>query len=94
MMLFIMGLPVFQIFLFCISIGKDPVGLHLAVVNHEIPFGSKNCTFLPTTLVDIECEESIREKNPLECPEPECIMDRLSCQYLEFLEKRKQKVVR
>ncbi|XP_050429467.1 ABC transporter G family member 23 [Adelges cooleyi] len=34
-MLFIVGLPVAQIVLFCLSIGKDPYGLHLAVVNHE-----------------------------------------------------------
>uniref|UniRef100_A0A8D8T4G3 ABC transporter G family member 20 n=1 Tax=Cacopsylla melanoneura TaxID=428564 RepID=A0A8D8T4G3_9HEMI len=34
-MCFIIGLPVAQIILFCLSIGKDPVGLHLAVVNYE-----------------------------------------------------------
>ncbi|XP_026687946.1 uncharacterized protein LOC103521471, partial [Diaphorina citri] len=34
-MCFIIGLPVAQIILFCLSIGHDPVGLHLAVVNYE-----------------------------------------------------------
>ncbi|XP_037950080.1 ABC transporter G family member 20 [Teleopsis dalmanni] len=35
-MLFIVGLPVVQIILFCYAIGHDPVGLQLAVSNHEI----------------------------------------------------------
>jgi len=34
-MMFIVGLPVAQIVLFCLSVGKDPYGLHLAIVNHE-----------------------------------------------------------
>ncbi|XP_075214493.1 ABC transporter oskyddad isoform X1 [Lycorma delicatula] len=34
-MLFIIGLPVAQIVLFCLSIGKDPQALKLAVVNYE-----------------------------------------------------------
>ncbi|XP_050536009.1 ABC transporter G family member 23 [Daktulosphaira vitifoliae] len=40
-MMFIVGLPVAQIVLFCLSIGKDPYGLHLAVVNYETP--NKTC---------------------------------------------------
>ncbi|XP_050483054.1 ABC transporter G family member 23 [Bombus huntii] len=36
MIMFIIGLPVVQILLFCISIGKDPEGLKLAIVNHEL----------------------------------------------------------
>lgn len=35
-MLFIIGLPVSQIVLFCISIGHDPVGLNIAIVNNEL----------------------------------------------------------
>ena len=35
-MLFIIGLPVVQIVLFCLSIGKDPVGLKIAIVNNEL----------------------------------------------------------
>lgn len=42
-MLFIIGLPVVQIVLFCISIGKDPTGLRMAVVNHELNSIVKHC---------------------------------------------------
>jgi hypothetical protein len=35
-MLFIFALPVMQVILFCLAIGRDPIGLHLAVVNHEL----------------------------------------------------------
>ncbi|XP_021937925.1 uncharacterized protein LOC110838728 [Zootermopsis nevadensis] len=37
-MLFIIGLPVVQIILFCWTIGRDPKGLHLAYVNDELNF--------------------------------------------------------
>lgn len=42
-MLFIIGLPVVQIVLFCISIGKDPEGLRMAVVNYELNSNVKHC---------------------------------------------------
>lgn len=35
-MLFIFALPVMQVILFCLAIGRDPTGLHLAIVNHEL----------------------------------------------------------
>ncbi|XP_037955428.1 ABC transporter G family member 20-like [Teleopsis dalmanni] len=35
-MTFIIGLPVMQIILFCYAIGHDPVGLKIAVSNHEM----------------------------------------------------------
>lgn len=35
-MLFIVGLPVVQILLFCYAIGHDPTGLKVAVANHEM----------------------------------------------------------
>ncbi|XP_030375746.1 ABC transporter G family member 20 [Scaptodrosophila lebanonensis] len=35
-MLFIVGLPVVQILLFCYAIGHDPTGLKIAVSNHEM----------------------------------------------------------
>ncbi|KAK6618806.1 hypothetical protein RUM43_013197 [Polyplax serrata] len=35
-MLFIFVLPMIQMCLFCTTIGRDPKGLHLAVVNHEL----------------------------------------------------------
>uniref|UniRef100_A0A1B6GX14 Uncharacterized protein n=1 Tax=Cuerna arida TaxID=1464854 RepID=A0A1B6GX14_9HEMI len=43
-MMFIIGLPVMQIVLFCLSIGKDPKGLALAVVNHEINHSISDCS--------------------------------------------------
>lgn len=43
MMAFIFGLPVAQIILFCISIGKDPVGLRLAIVNNELNSSADQC---------------------------------------------------
>lgn len=42
-MLFIIGLPVVQITLFCLSIGKDPVGLNIAIVNHELNNSMEPC---------------------------------------------------
>lgn len=47
MMAFIIGLPVVQIILFCLSIGKDPVGLKLAVVNNELNNSMDPCTVFP-----------------------------------------------
>ena len=35
-MAFIIGLPVAQIILFCWAVGHDPVGLKLAISNHEL----------------------------------------------------------
>ena len=35
-MLFIVGLPVAQIIIFCLSIGHDPVGLKVAILNNEV----------------------------------------------------------
>lgn len=50
-MLFIFALPVMQVILFCLAIGRDPTGLKLAIVNHEMFYEnmtcpvSKNCSF-------------------------------------------------
>lgn len=44
-MLFIFALPVMQVILFCLAIGRDPIGLHLAVVNHELNQSGGNCEF-------------------------------------------------
>lgn len=35
-MLFIFALPVMQVILFCLAIGRDPTGLKLAIVNNEM----------------------------------------------------------
>lgn len=48
--MFIIGLPVAQIILFCVSIGKDPVGLKVAIVNNELNNSMDPCT--PTTGCD------------------------------------------
>ncbi|KAL1137708.1 hypothetical protein AAG570_009404 [Ranatra chinensis] len=69
MLSFIIGLPVIQIVLFCLSIGRDPVGLKLGVINNEIPIGSE-CTFNSS-----------------------CNYERLSCRYLDYLEKKKHTLV-
>ncbi|XP_014273769.3 ABC transporter G family member 20 isoform X1 [Halyomorpha halys] len=42
-MLFIFALPVMQVILFCLAIGRDPTGLHLAIVNQEMNWTSRNC---------------------------------------------------
>lgn len=47
MMLFIIGLPVLQIIIFCLSIGKDPVNLGIGVVNFEL-MNSSYDTCVPT----------------------------------------------
>lgn len=35
-MLFIFALPVMQVILFCLAIGRDPTGLRLAIANGEM----------------------------------------------------------
>lgn len=45
-MAFVIGLPVIQIILFCVSIGKDPIGLKLAIVNKELGNSTDPC--IPT----------------------------------------------
>ncbi|XP_018579949.1 ABC transporter G family member 20 [Anoplophora glabripennis] len=42
-MMFIIGLPVGQIILFCWSIGHDPLGIKLSVVNNEIDYPNEFC---------------------------------------------------
>lgn len=42
-MMFIIALPVAQIFLFCYSIGRDPIGLKLAIVNNELNNSMQPC---------------------------------------------------
>lgn len=64
-MAFIIGLPVAQIILFCVSIGKDPVGLKMAIVNNELNNSMDPCV-----------------------PSIGCDLSRLSCRFLQQLEKR------
>ncbi|KAL0114314.1 hypothetical protein PUN28_011521 [Cardiocondyla obscurior] len=42
-MLFIFALPVMQVILFCLAIGRDPTGLKLAIVNHEMSYENMSC---------------------------------------------------
>ncbi|XP_053995449.1 ABC transporter G family member 20 isoform X1 [Hylaeus anthracinus] len=42
-MLFIFALPVMQVILFCLAIGRDPTGLKLAIVNHEMFYENMSC---------------------------------------------------
>ncbi|KAJ8985043.1 hypothetical protein NQ317_016954 [Molorchus minor] len=42
-MMFIIGLPVGQIILFCWSIGHDPLGIKLSVINKEIDYPNEKC---------------------------------------------------
>ena len=46
-MAFIIGLPVAQIILFCVSIGHDPVGLRMAIVNNELNDSMEPCIATP-----------------------------------------------
>lgn len=50
-MLFIFALPVMQVILFCLAIGRDPTGLKLAIVNHEKNYTNltyQECSFEPS----------------------------------------------
>ncbi|KAG8037085.1 hypothetical protein G9C98_004407 [Cotesia typhae] len=42
-MLFIFALPVMQVILFCLAIGRDPTDLTLAIVNHEMDWENQTC---------------------------------------------------
>jgi len=65
-MLFIIGLPVAQIILFCISIGKDPVGLKVAIINNELNSSMQPC--IPTigcdwTLLSCRYLQQLQKRN-------------------------------
>ncbi|VVC87177.1 ABC transporter G family member 23 isoform X2 [Leptidea sinapis] len=44
-MLFIFALPVMQVILFCLAIGRDPSGLKLAIVNHDVNVFDGYCPY-------------------------------------------------
>ncbi|KAF5274031.1 hypothetical protein FQA39_LY01146 [Lamprigera yunnana] len=49
-MLFIFALPVMQVILFCMAIGRDPTDLKLAIVNHEMNYTNmsyQDCYYQP-----------------------------------------------
>lgn len=46
-MLFIFVLPVMQVILFCLAIGRDPTDLRLAIVNHEMNYWNQSYQYCP-----------------------------------------------
>lgn len=63
-MLFIIGLPVVQIILFCLTIGRDPKYLHLAYVNDELNF-TTDCMHIEGCSYDLlSCQylDSLRKR--------------------------------
>ncbi|KAL1498235.1 hypothetical protein ABEB36_009067 [Hypothenemus hampei] len=44
-MCFIIGLPVAQTILFCLSVGHDPKNIGISVVNHEIKYPMEQCEY-------------------------------------------------
>jgi hypothetical protein len=36
----VIGLPMIQVVLFCVAVGRDPAGLTLAIVNDDHPFNT------------------------------------------------------
>lgn len=87
-MLFIFALPVMQVILFCLAIGREPSGLHLAVANMEM-----NDTIVSfCILVFVNCKIcflfflfhfllSIQH-----CPfKRDCSFENLSCRYISHL---------
>lgn len=46
-LLFLIGLPMVQVILFCVAIGKDPINLNVAVANYELDKPTDACKFVP-----------------------------------------------
>lgn len=70
-MAFIIGLPVIQIILFCLAIGKDPVGLKLAIVNNELNNYMDPCnvsTGCDMTLLSCRYMEQIKKRSVILVP--------------------------
>ncbi|XP_034255216.1 ABC transporter G family member 20 isoform X2 [Thrips palmi] len=72
-MAFVIGLPVVQICLFCFSIGRPPIGLHLAVVNNELNNYTDPCHFNTNCTIDmLSCRylSQLQKYNVVEVPYP------------------------
>lgn len=92
MMLFIFVLPVMQVILFCLAIGRDPTGLRLAIANMEM-----NDTIVRITIIlfcfififkKIECLSNLPSVSIVKqhCPyKKDCSFENLSCRYLSHL---------
>lgn len=45
-LLFLIGLPMAQVILFCLAIGKDPSNLNIAIANYELNAPDETCKFI------------------------------------------------
>ncbi|BES98390.1 ATP-Hypothetical protein cassette sub-family A ABC1 member [Nesidiocoris tenuis] len=54
MMVFLLGLPLIQCTFYNLAIGRDPIGLHIAVVNEELMKGLGECSAYPSTGCNLE----------------------------------------
>ncbi|KAI5645573.1 ABC transporter domain-containing protein [Phthorimaea operculella] len=80
LMVFILGLPISQMIFFCLAIGHYPVGLPIAVVNHELgPNSTGPCHY-----------EDICPQDPSTY---EWNLTLFSCEYLDFLSKRQNNLI-
>lgn len=79
-MLFIFALPVMQVILFCLAIGRDPNGLKLAIANMEMNGTVRMFDFI------FFCPFYLQMVSLQECNfEPGCHFSGLSCRYLNHL---------
>ncbi|XP_026494519.2 ABC transporter G family member 23 [Vanessa tameamea] len=63
-MLFIFALPVMQVILFCLAIGRDPSGLRLAVVNDDVNVIDGNCPYNAScSMKNLSCRYLANLKN-------------------------------
>lgn len=82
-MLFIFALPVMQVILFCMAIGRDPTDLKLAIVNHEMSYVNmsyQNCKYQPgCKFSNLSCRylENLNNNtiHKLYYPDPESAVD-------------------
>lgn len=51
MMCYIIGMPIIETCLLCWAVGRDPVGLHIGVVNHEVPYAGL-CSYNSSCVYD------------------------------------------
>lgn len=87
-MLFIFALPVMQVILFCLAIGRDPTGLRLAVANMEM--NDTIVSFSAATfhrnneMLNSHCAYFFYFRQNCEVI-PGCSFEHLSCRYLNHL---------
>lgn len=62
---FLIMLPIVQCLLFNVTVGHDPKGLHIAIVNDEVENGLMDCAKVPTHGCHINLPLSCRYLNVL-----------------------------